>query len=71
MDKNTKPKIRIISAVIMLVLAGLFLFTVEINSLLFGVLPKTEGWIMAGIYLPYILIVVSVIFAIQYFKKVK
>jgi len=61
MNKNAESRLSLIAAIGMLLLAGLFLFSVKANALLFSFLPNTEGWLMAGTYIPYALILIAVV----------
>jgi len=67
----SKQRYRDIAAVILLLISVLILFTVQGSTILFSMLPKSEGWLRFGISLPYILIVISVYLLIKYRIKNK
>ena len=71
MNKNAESRLSLIMAIGMLLLAGLFLFSVKSNALLFSFLPKTEGWLIAGTYIPYALIPIAVILIVRRLIKTK
>lgn len=55
----SKQKLRDIMAVILLLISASTLFTVQGAKLLFSTLPKSEGWLQFGTYIPYILAILS------------
>ena len=71
MNENAKSRLSLIAAIGMLLLAGLFLFSVKTNALLFSHLPNTGGWLIAGTYIPYALILIAVILIVRRLIKTK
>jgi hypothetical protein len=62
----SKQKYRDVVAILLLLISVSILFTVQGSKILFSMLPKSEGWLQFGIYIPYILVVISIYLLIRY-----